>query len=187
MLKKLSAAALLILLAGGTVLFIRARSPAPFEPSPAEQLKPIPADGATRYLMFQVFNGNQTVEIPWDNTKPLVRTPADSVARLVDDIVTTIGTRGTARAKLGFVLGPLAFDHSDEDVRGTIQDAFAMAREKNVAVGFHLDDAMFWLNRKDLMSNPRNVEWINWEETSTRGLHSIGEKKAAFSPADVPQ
>ena len=182
MLKKLSAAALLILLAGGTVLFMAARSPAPFEPSPAEQLKPIPADGAPRYLMFQVFNGNQTVEIPWDNTKPLVRTPVDSVARLVDDIVTTIGTRGTTRAKLGFMLGPLAFDHSDEDVRGMIKDAFAIAREKNVAVGFHLDDAMFWLNRKDLMSNPRNVEWINWEGTPNEGLALDWGKKERFPP-----
>lgn len=182
MLKKVSVAGLLILLAGGAFVFMATRSSASFETSAAEQLKPIPSDGATRYLMFQVFSGNRTVEIPWDNTQPLVRTPKDSVAQLVDDIVTTIGTRGTTRARLGFVLGPLAFDHSDEDVRGMIKDAFAIAREKNIAVGFHLDDAMFWLNRKDLMSNPRNVEWIDWEGTPNEGLAIDWGKKERFPP-----
>ena len=180
--KKVFAAALLMLLAAGVFMFMTPRSPAPDEPTVPEQLRPVPDDGAVRYLTFQVFNGNRTVEIPWENTKPLIRTPKDSVEQLVDDIVATIGTRGTRNARLGFVLGPLALDHSDDDVRGMIADAFAIAREKNLAVGFHLDDAMFWLNRKDLMSNPKNVEWIDWEGTPSDGLAIDWGKKERFPP-----
>ncbi len=182
MLKTLVRLGLLVLLASGIYIFTAMRSSAPLENSPAEQLKPVPADGATRYLMFQVFSGNDTVEIPWDSTKPLVRTPKASVENLVENIVTTIGTRGTKNARLGFVLGPLAFDHSDDDVRAMIRDAFAIAREHDIAVGFHLDDAMFWLNRTDLMSNPRNLEWINWEGTPNDGLAIDWGRKERFPP-----
>jgi hypothetical protein len=91
-------------------------------------------------------------------TVPLVKTPADSVARMVDFIVATVGTTGSSRAKLAFLLGPLAFDHSDDEIAAMVAEGFALARDKDIAVGFHLDDAMFW-SRSPLYSD-ENKEWV---------------------------
>ena len=61
----------------------------------------------------------------------------------VRDVVKAIGTTGDARHKLAFAVGPLCFDMSDEETRQFIRDAFAVARENDVAVAFHIDDSMF--------------------------------------------
>jgi hypothetical protein len=82
-----------------------------------------------------------------------------------------IGTVGDSRHRLAVILGPLAFDHSDEDVRRLIRSGFALALQQNVAVGFHLDDSMFWAKRTDLWRNPANVEWLDWE-----GMPSTGRR-----------
>ena len=54
------------------------------------------------------------------------------------------------KTRLAFILGPIAFDHSDAEVRQIIDDGFDIALSENVAVGFHVDDAMFWSKRSDL-------------------------------------
>ena len=66
---------------------------------------------------------------------------------------------------------PLCFDMPDEETRQFIHDSFAVARENDVAVAFHIDDSMSWGQRKDLLSNPNNIE--------TRGL----ETKPEHGPA----
>jgi hypothetical protein len=38
-----------------------------------------------------------------------------------------------------------------------------------VAVGFHIDDSMFWARRKDLWSDPNNVEAKDWDGTPNTG------------------
>jgi hypothetical protein len=60
----------------------------------------------------------------------------------------------------------LAFDLTDEQLRKVIRDAFAVAEEKDIAVGFHIDDSMFWNRRRDLWSNPQNIEWSDWDSTT---------------------
>ena len=84
-------------------------------------------------------------------------------------MVKAIGTTGDARHKLGFAVGPLCFDMSDEETRQFIRDAFAVARENDVAVAFHIDDSMCWGRRKDLLSNPDNIETADWKQESQHG------------------
>ena len=46
---------------------------------------------------------------------------------------------------------------------------FDLALETDVAVGFHIDDSMFWARRKDLWSDPNNVEALDWDGTPCTG------------------
>lgn len=89
------------------------------------------------------------------------------IERQVEEIVTAIGERGDrVHRQLGFFVGPLTFDMKDEELRDMIDDAFAVAEAKDVAVGFHIDDSMFWNDREDLWSDGDNVEWSDWEGTT---------------------
>ena len=92
----------------------------------------------------------------------------------VHDVVKTIGMTGDARHKLGFAVGPLCFDMSDEETRQFIHDSFAVARENDVAVAFHIDDSMSWGERKDLLSNPDNIETADWKQIPNTGRRAIG-------------
>src|SRR3989344_4718336 len=84
-------------------------------------------------------------------------------------MVGVIGERGDHEStQLGFVVGPLVFDMTDVELRRAINDAFAVAIEKDVAVGFHIDDSMFWVNRKDLWSDKNNVEWSDGRGTTVK-------------------
>lgn len=83
----------------------------------------------------------------------------------VEDIKQRIGTLGTPQTRLAVVLGPLCFEQTDTDIVQFIAHAFDLALETNVAVGFHIDDSIFWSRRKDLWSDPKNVEALDWEGT----------------------
>jgi hypothetical protein len=122
----------------------------------------------TRYLAFQVFEGGPDPAIPFDRV--LVYTPREKVAAVVRDFVSTIGVTGGARTKLALMLGPIAFDHTDAEVRQIIEDGFAIAAAEGIAVGFHLDDSMFWSRRTDLITDPDNVEWTDFSGSRSSGL-----------------
>ena len=149
-----------------------------------EALLPPADDGISRYLGFQIFSATTRAEVAFAAGFPaLTYPPKENVAAMVDSIIAAIGTTGSSKTKLAFILGPLAFDHSDDDVRTMIHYAFAIAREKNIAVGFHIDDAMFWSNRTDLAANPDNIEWISFDPIRSRGLLlDWGGGPAAFPP-----
>lgn len=132
-----------------------------------ELLEPLSGD-EPRYLGFQVYEGGPDPAIPFD--RALSYTPRAQIAAMVHDIVTTIGDTGAGRAKLAFVLGPIAFDHSDAEVRQIIDDGFSIALAENVAVAFHIDDSMFWRKRVDLYSDPANVEWTDFSGAPSTGL-----------------
>ncbi|MBV1903263.1 MAG: hypothetical protein KUG58_06480 [Marinosulfonomonas sp.] len=132
-----------------------------------ETLQPLTGD-EIRYLAFQVFEGSPNPEIPFD--KALVYTPRAAVGKMVHDIATTIGATGGAKTRLAFILGPIAFDHTDAQVRQIIDDGFEIALAENIAVGFHIDDAMFWSKRPDLIENPDNIEWTDFAGTPAVGL-----------------
>jgi hypothetical protein len=85
------------------------------------------------------------------------------MADFVRDVARAIGTTGNAQHKLSFAVGPLCFDMSDEETRQFIRDAFAVAGENDVAVALHIDDSMSWGRRKDLRSNPDNIETADWK------------------------
>ena len=76
---------------------------------------------------------------------------------------------GDKHNRLAIIFGPLSFDHSDAEVQRLVASAFAIALKQKVAIGFHLDDSMFWARRSDLWRNPDNVEWLDWNGTPTTG------------------
>jgi hypothetical protein len=126
----------------------------------------------TRYLAFQVFTGalSPSVAIGGSGANPLSPPPPKSeIKQLVQSIVDNIGMTGDRHTKLAFIIGPLAFDHTDAQLRQMIQDAFEIALELDIAVGFHIDDSMFWARRSDLWRDPQNVEWLDWDGTPNTG------------------
>ena len=86
----------------------------------------------------------------------------------VAEIIRVLGGAGNKSRKLAFVVGPLAFDNSDDEVRNLIRESFATALEQNIAVGFHIDDSMFW-GRLAHLNSPDNIEWLDWHQTLNTG------------------
>jgi hypothetical protein len=72
-----------------------------------------------------------------------------------------IGVTRSDNRHLGFILGPLAFDNSDEQIRELIASGLDTALETGIAVGFHIDESMFWDRLKGL-NTPENIEWLDW-------------------------
>jgi hypothetical protein len=117
----------------------------------------------TQYLMFQIFVG-----APDKSSLLNSAMPPSEIDTTVRDVVKRIGTVGTAKRRLGVVLGLLAFDHSDAEIRGFIRHGFEIAQKEGVAIAFHIDDSMFWAARTDIVRNPENVEWSDWSGTPSR-------------------
>ncbi len=136
----------------------------------------------TKYLTFQIMTGLPGYAGP----QPIPGRFALSKAQLeefVHDVAKAIGTTGDARHKLGFTVGPLCFDMSDEETRQFIRDSFAVARENEVAVAFHIDDSISWGERKDLLSNPDNIETADWKQEPNTGRRADwGPKPTKFPP-----
>jgi len=125
-----------------------------------------------RYLGFQVFTAapDPAVAIGDLGAHPLGPLPGrPQLDAFVQDVIRKIGTLGEGPTQLAVVFGPLAFDHSDAEIERFIKTAFAMALERKIAVGFHLDDSMFWARRDDLWRGPENVEWLDWKGTPNTG------------------
>lgn len=105
------------------------------------------------------------------------------MADFVRGVGKAIGTTGDARNKLGFAVGPLCFDMPDDEIRQFIRDAFAVARENDVAVALHIDDSMSWGQRKDLLSDPDNIETADWRQIPSTGRRlDWGPKPTKFPP-----
>jgi hypothetical protein len=137
----------------------------------------------TKYLTFQLMTtAGATIPMAFAAEGPSTPTKAQMGA-FVREIAKAIGTTGDARHKLGFVPTHFPFDMSDEDTRRAIHDAFAVARDNDVAVAFHLDDAMYWGKRKDLLSNPENIETADWKQIPSTGRRvDWGPKPSKFVP-----
>src|SRR5579863_833544 len=115
-----------------------------------------PEPAETKYLSFQLMTGfaGFAGPPPIPGRFSLGKAQIESFVR---DVSRAIGTTGDARHKLCFAIGPLCFDMSDDETRQFIRDAFAVARDHDVAVAFHIDDSMCWGQRKDLLANPDNI------------------------------
>ena len=117
----------------------------------------------TQYLVFQVWPRM----IGYPGIPPLPGRLALSKAQMagfVQSVGKAVGATGDTRHKLGFAVGPFCFDVSDEETRQWVRDAFAVARENDVAVALHIDDSMSWGNRQDLLANPDNIETADWNQ-----------------------
>ncbi len=152
--------------------------------APASVAAPADPAGERQYLAFQVFTdsssphggaGSQSTE-----NGPPARATLDEFAA---DVVARIGSAGDGRRRLAFMFGPILFDHSDEQVVQLIDDAFAIALARRVAVGFHLDDSMFWRSRRDLVEDSRNIERASWDgRPSTARRLDWGPVPARLAP-----
>jgi hypothetical protein len=130
----------------------------------------------TRYLTFQLMTGIYGYAGP-SPTAGHFALSKGQLEEFVHSLVKAIGMTGNARDKLGFAVGPLCFDVSDEETRQFVRDAFTVARENDVAVAFHIDDSMCWGQRKDLLSNPDNIETADWKQEPNTG------RRADWGPA----
>lgn len=118
-----------------------------------------------QYLVFQLTTYDAN---PEGRTQPLA--PAFLEASIERILAAVGGVRGDgASRQLGFAVGPIAFDHTDEEVRRTIRESFRIAREKDVAVALHLDLSMFWKRLDVLWRKPANIEWLGWDGTPSTG------------------
>ncbi len=137
----------------------------------------------TKYVVFQLMTvPGVTTPAPFAANPPSAPSTAQ-MEEFVHEIVKAIGTTGDARHKLGFTPTHFRFDESDGETRRVIHDAFAVARENDVAVAFHLDDAMYWGGRKDLLSNPDNVETADWKQIPSTGRRvDWGPQPSKFVP-----
>ncbi len=89
-----------------------------------------------RYLAFQIFTRSEDSGPQGRNFPPLDGKLVDQV----DGLARAIGATSVPSRQLGFVVGPLAFDDPDERIRQLMRTSFSIALEKNIAVGFHVDD-----------------------------------------------
>jgi hypothetical protein len=152
------------------------------EPEVAGSEPKVAVSAETKYVTFQLMTGLPGYAGP----QPLPGHFALSKAQLeefVHSVVRAIKATGDARHKLGFTVGPLCFDMSDDETRQFIHDAFAVARENDVAVAFHIDDSLSWGQRKDLLSNPDNIEIAGWNQKPSTGRRADwGPKPTRFPP-----
>lgn len=175
----------------GFLLLAMAASGCSKTPAPAPQVaavapeatEPRAAAGVeTRYLTFQVW----PAQPGYPGIPPLpgcLSLSKSQMAGFVGELVKAIGTSGDARHKLGFAVGPFSFDVPDEETRQWLRDAFAVALEADVAVALHIDDSMSWGQRKDLLSNPDNIETADWKQVpnTSRSL-AWGPTPTKFPP-----
>ena len=158
-------------LQGGTVTGTPI-SDTPFQPCSEEPL----------YLSFQIFTygallADRSGEA-WDNTSPSPEETVHEISHLLKEVKDSHPCR-----QLAFSFGPLALDHSDEEMRDVIQRSFSLGRQYDVAISIHIDDSMFWKNREYLHSKVENVEWTDWDRT-VHEHRSIGwQKQAELAPS----
>ena len=119
----------------------------------------------TRYLAFQIFTGGFNPRLMRQDEPP----SAPQLRSRVDDLRARIFVRGPKTRKLGFILGPLSLDNTDEQVTSLIAAGFGIALRTDLAVGFHLDDSMFWGRLYKSLNRPGAVEWLDWSGRPNTG------------------
>jgi hypothetical protein len=146
---------------GGLGSPLPAQGPASAPASLASTDSTLPArPRETRYLAFQLFtSAADSASLP-----PAISDLSESVGSLVR----AVGTVGDSERRLGFVIGPLSLQQTDQEVTAQIEAAFAVARAQHVAVGFHIDDSMFWA-RLSHLNRAENVEFLDWNGTLNTG------------------
>ena len=143
----------------------------------------------TRYLSFQIFTygPNPQSARMGEGNDPIAGFPDKATLRdYIEDIKRRVGTVGDGQTRLAVTLGPLSFDHTDAEVTKFIELGFELALETDVAVGFHIDDSMFWTRRKDLWSDPNNIEALDWDGTPNTGRTLNWKTAPGSKPDRVP-
>ncbi len=146
---------------------VEARVP---ERTPHVRTSPKRIESETRYLAFQIFTWSPDPKMAGFGTSGTTLPSKAPLLPYIQDIKNRIGTVGDRQNRLGFFLGPIGcFDQTDAEITRFIKIGFDLALETNLAIGIKIDDSMFWGNRKDLWSDPKNVEAMDWEGTPSTG------------------
>jgi hypothetical protein len=149
----------------------------------ADKSNALSAPAETKYVSFQVQTGLYGYASQFHPAPGHFALSKGQMEEFVHDVVKAIGMTGDARNKLAFAVGPLCFDMSDSETSQFIHDAFAVARENDVAVAFHIDDSISWGERKDLLSNPDNIETADWKQIPSTGRRADwGRTPTKFPP-----
>ena len=125
-------------------------------------------DQPLRYLAFQFV-------VPSGGAQTPLYVQLKDLLTVTSKLKDTIGVTGTDNRHLGFILGPLSFDNTDEEIREWIESGFDTALKTGVAVGFHIDDSMFWGRLKEL-NTPENTEWLDWGGAPSGGRARCGRE-----------
>ena len=161
------------------------------QPSPvADKKSATPeAEQETKYLAFQIFTtytpDPKDAQALSNGMRERLVPGTAALRNYVEDIKQRIGTVGGPQTRLAVMLGPLCFDQSDPEITQFVEKAFDLALEANVAVGFHIDDSMFWRSRKDLWSDPQNVEALDWDGTPSMSRRLDWSKNPTEAPPQM--
>ena len=140
------------------------------KPATPESLK---AEKETRYLAFQIFTYGPDPKIATygRGEEPNRQVPGQGGAsRLHRGHQTADRHRGRPADPTGRHAGARsALIMATPRSPGSSSLRLNLALETDVAVGFHIDDSMFWARRKDLWSDPNNVEALDWDGTPCTG------------------
>lgn len=155
----------------------------------AAESQTVKAEPETKYLGFQIFTTytpDPKDALALNNGMRERLTPGTkALSNYVEDIKQRIGSVGGGQTRLAVMLGPLCFDQTDAEVARFIEQAFNLALEADVAVGFHVDDSMFWRTRKDLWSDPQNVETMDWDGTPNTSRSLSWSKTPTSAPPQM--
>ena len=149
----------------------------------------VKAEKETRYLAFQIFTyyspDPKVASLLSSGSREKLVPGTTALRNYVDDIKGRIGVVGDKKTRLAVMLGPLCFEQTNAEVTEFVSRAFDLALESDVAVGFHIDDSIFWLRRKDLWSDPKNVEALDWEGTPCTGRRLDWSKQPSVAPPQM--
>src|SRR3989344_4952347 len=129
-------------------------------------------------LTYSALLAGETVVAEIDRPAPFDKA---GMSKIIDSKIDDCGKGDGKTRQLGFFIGPMTLNHTDEELRGQIRSMFEIAEEKNIAVGFHIDDSMFWQNR-GLAKDKNNIEWLDWEGTPNTGRHLSWGQDAKIAP-----
>jgi hypothetical protein len=107
-------------------------------------------DQPPRYPAFQFFTAPGGPHNPSFDVQP------KDLRTEISELKDLIGVTGTDNRRLGFILGLLSFDNTDQEISEFIASGFDTALNTGVAVWFHIDDSMFWGRLKEL-NTPENI------------------------------
>ena len=147
-----------------------------------------PTCPATQYLAFQLFaSGNTEPSAAYGPLAPLM--DQTKVRSFFEAVHQEVGESATTCRMPAVIIGPLAMDFKTADITSLIQQSFQLATTYNIAVGFHIDDGMFWASRQDLWKNPDNIEWTDWNGTpnTSRYVDWVSGRLAPMMCFNAPQ
>ncbi len=151
-----------------------------------------------KYLVFQVFTSAPNI------TTGILGGPVTTLAlktlmeTTLDKLIAKLGYGGdvdTTAPTLGFSIGPLAHDQTDQLINDTIDAAFDTAILKDMAVVFHLHDFLFWKDADDngdgtgnkFVADLANTENKDFAGTESASLDIDYLKSGGVAPPLAPQ